>query len=208
MEPGADRDAALFTAARAGDLAGVSEALAAGANVNAVNQHDVTPLLEASGNGHLEMARFLIGRGADIDYIGMREGAPLMLAAFMGQVEFIRLYLESGANAGLAMPDGGETALHMAAATSHTEAARMLLDAGTDPNAHAGSDVGTDMFDGGVKLWGETPLHFAAAYGDEEMIRAMLSRGADKDAANAHGETPLAYAGRHKRPRSILNLLR
>jgi cytohesin len=138
----------------------------------------------------------------------MREGSPLMLAAYMGQAEFVRLFLESGANPNLAMPERGETAIHMAAVSGKTEAARLLLNAGADPNLHAGSGLATDMFEGGVKLWAETPLHFAAAYGDEEMIRAMLSAGADKRATNTHGETPLAYAGRHKRPRSILDLLK
>src|SRR5207253_11462533 len=54
----------------------------------------------------------------------------------------------------------------------------------------------------------ETPLHYAAAYGDEEMIRAMLLAGADRKAPNTHGETPLEYAGRHHRPRSIRDLLK
>jgi ankyrin repeat protein len=59
-----------------------------------------------------------------------------------------------------------------------------------------------------VKLWGETPLHFAAAYGDEEMVQAMLAAGADRTAPNTHGETPLAYAGRHCRPPSVRDLLK
>jgi uncharacterized protein len=208
MKPKDDWDAALFAAARDGDLVKASDALAAGANVNAVNPHHVTPLLEASGREQLEMTRYLISQGAEIDYTGMREGSPLMLAAYMGQLDLLRLFLEAEANVNLAMPNTGETALHMAAVTGRTAAARMLLDAGADPNRHAGSGVATDLFEGNVKLWGETPLHYAAAYGDEEMIEAMLSAGADRAAPNTHGETPLEYAGRHRRPRSIRDLLK
>ena len=208
MKPRDDWDAALFAAAHDGDLAKASDALAAGANVNAVDPHKVTPLLEASGRKYLEMTRYLIGQGAEIDYTGMREGSPLMLAAYMGQLEFLRLFLEAGANANLAMPNRGETALHMAAVNGHTAAAKMLLDAGADPNLQAESGVATDMFEGNVKMWGETPLHYAAAYGDEEMIQAMLLAGADKEAPNTHGETPRDYAGRHKRPRSIRDLIK
>jgi cytohesin len=208
MTPSIDWDAALFAAAQAGDIAKANDALAGGANVNAANRYNVTPLLEVSGQGHLEMARYLIARGAEIDYTGMREGSPLMLVAFMGQVEFLRLFLTAGANANLAMPVGGETALHMAAVANQTAAAKVLLDAGADPNRHAKSGVATSMFDGSVKLWGETPLHYAAAYGDEEMIQAMLQAGADRKVPNIHGETPLEYADRHRRPRGIRNFLR
>ena len=65
MGPNADCDAALFAAVQEGDLAKAGEALASGADVNAANPHGVTPLLEASGQGNLEMARFLTGRGDD-----------------------------------------------------------------------------------------------------------------------------------------------
>ena len=203
-----DWDAALLAAAQAGDIAKAKDALDAGANVNAANPYHVTPLLEAAGQGHLEMARFLIDRGAEIDYMGMSEGSPLMLVAFMGQVEFIRIFVAAGANVNLALPAGGETALHMAAVAGKSAAASVLLDASADANLHVKSGVATSMFDGGAKLWGETPLHYAAAYGDEEMIQAMLRAGADRTARNTHGESPLEYAGRHKRPRSIRNLLK
>ena len=65
MTPSDNWDAALFAAARDGDLAKAGYTLDAGANVNAANPHNVTPLLEAAGNGHVEMARYLIGRGAE-----------------------------------------------------------------------------------------------------------------------------------------------
>jgi ankyrin repeat protein len=154
------------------------------------------------------MARYLIDCGAEVNHTEMSEGSPLMLVAFMGQVEFIRLFVTAGVNVNLALPAGGETALHMAAVANKPSAVQALLDAGAEPNLRVKSGVATSMFDGGAKLWGETPLHFAAAYGDEEMIQAMLEAGADRQARNTHGETPLEYAGRHKRPRSIRNLLK
>ena len=55
MTPRDEWDAALFAAARDGDLGKASDALAAGANVNAVNPHNLTPLLEAAGGEHLEL---------------------------------------------------------------------------------------------------------------------------------------------------------
>ncbi len=208
MERHADQDAALFAAAQAGDLAGTTAALAAGADVNAANTHQVTPLLEAVCQGHVELVQLLFDRGAETDDTRMREGSPLMLAAFLGHLEILRILLEAGADPVLALPAGGETALHMAAVAGRTETAQLLLDAGADPDRHAASGVVTDMLDGGVKLWAETPLHLAAAYGDEAMVRAMLAAGADRDARNAHDETPMEYAGRHRRPHGLRSLLK
>ena len=67
------------------------------------------------------MVRWLVVHGATIDYVGMGEGSPLMLAAFMGQNDFVRVFVKAGANVNLALPNGGETALHMAAATGKTK---------------------------------------------------------------------------------------
>ena len=208
MKPNVGWDTALFAAAQSGDIAKAHDALSGGADVNAANPHNVTPLIEASGQGHLDMARFLIDHGAAVDYTDMHEGSPLMLAAFMGQVDLLRLFLVAGAKVNLAMPNGGETALHMATVARQTMAAKVLLDAGADPNLHVKSGMATSMFDGNTKMWGETSLHFAAAYGDEEMIQAMLLAGADPDARNTRSETPLEYANRHQRVLGIQNLLR
>jgi ankyrin repeat protein len=201
-------DAMLFDAVGEKDLAKVEVALAAGADINAANEHRLTPLIIAAGDGNLELTRTLIQKGADVGYTGMHEGSVLMLAAYMGQLDFVELFLASGADVNLAMPEGGETALHMAAVTARTDAAGMLLKAGANPNQHTKSGVVTDMFSGGVMLWAETPLHFGAAYGDETMVKAMLDAGADIHATNAHGERPIHYAGRHHRPKAILNLLK
>src|SRR5207244_3258941 len=58
----------------------------------------------------------------------------------------------------LAMPRGGETALHMAAVTGRTAAVRTLLAAGADPNRHTKSGVPTRLSGGcpglvGVSSW-------------------------------------------------------
>lgn len=207
MIPSNDTNAALFAAAEAGDIEQASAAVAAGGDVNAANAYHVTPLLEAMGQGHLEMVQWLVDRGAAIDYTEMGEGSPLMLAAFMGQDDFLRLFIAAGANVNVALPNGGETALHMAAATGKTASVKLLLEVGGDPNLHTKTGVETSIFDGHVKLLGETPLHFAAAYGDIQMIQAMLLAGADRQAENSEGETPLAYAERHRRERAIFELL-
>ena len=200
-----DFDTKFIEAIKAGDLPTVRRLVESGADPNAPGEHGLSPLHFAQEDEAL--TRFLVSVGADLNYTGFREGSILMLAAYSGELDKIALYLELGADVNVAMPDGGETPLHMAAVTGRTEAAKALLQAGAEPNRHVGSDKQSDMFNGGAKLWGETPLHYAAAYGDTEMIEAMLTAGADKNLTNALGEKPLAYAGRHNRPREIRSLL-
>ena len=201
-----ERDAALWEACSAGDLEEVRRLVEAGANVNSPGKYQVTPLIAACE--HLEVLRYLLAQGADVNYTGFGEGSALMLAVYNGDLPQVELYLEHGADPNLAMPTGGETALHMGAVKARSTVVARLLQAGADPNRHAATGQHSDMFEGGAKLWGETPLHYAAAYGDVEMIRALLKANADRSAENAHGEKPLAYAGRHMRPREIRDLLK
>ena len=58
---------ALWQAARDGDTAAITAALAKGADVNAKSRYDVTPLIFAAGSGRLEAVKLLIARGADVN---------------------------------------------------------------------------------------------------------------------------------------------
>ncbi|HEU4688598.1 MAG TPA: PQQ-binding-like beta-propeller repeat protein, partial [Vicinamibacterales bacterium] len=58
---------ALWEASRDGDTAGITAALAKGADVNAKSRYDVTPLIFAAGNGRLEAVKLLVSRGADVN---------------------------------------------------------------------------------------------------------------------------------------------
>jgi len=61
-----DEDERLFRAARHGDLAGLQEAIAAGAHVNGASPVDgKTALFRAAVFGHADAVRLLLERGAD-----------------------------------------------------------------------------------------------------------------------------------------------
>jgi hypothetical protein len=61
-----DADQRLLDATQDGNLSGVRSALNAGANVNARNSYDQTPLMIACVNDNLEIVKYLVERGADI----------------------------------------------------------------------------------------------------------------------------------------------
>ena len=58
---------ALWQAARDGDTAGITAALAKGADVNAKSRYDVTALIFAAGSGRLEAVKLLVARGANVN---------------------------------------------------------------------------------------------------------------------------------------------
>jgi outer membrane protein assembly factor BamB len=58
---------ALWQAARDGDTAGITAALAKGADVNATSRYDVTALFFAASSGRLEAVKLLIARGANVN---------------------------------------------------------------------------------------------------------------------------------------------
>lgn len=60
------------------------------------------------------------------------------------------------------------TPLHISAYNGHDAVAKLLLEAGVDPNGH------TDR--------GETPLHRAAPWGHSGMIKLLFDARADVDA--------------------------
>jgi hypothetical protein len=78
----------------------------------------------------------------------------------------------------------GDTALHLASLYGHVGCARILLDAGAQP------DLPDE--DGAI------PLHDAAAGGYTELVQLLLDRGAEAsiNAADCDGDTPLHNAAR------------
>lgn len=76
----------------------------------------------------------------------------------------------------------GYTALNWALTRDHGAIARILIEAGADPNS-----VGED---------GGTPLHRACHHDRPELVAALLDHGADLAVANRWGRTPLHVAVR------------
>jgi hypothetical protein len=117
----------LLSAAEEGDLAAVKAALAAGANVNAKAQHDMSPLLTACFNGFAEIAEALIGAGADTKARNRYDWTPLTMTVHgaamapennsgvkseRNHISLLKFLLENGGNPN--EKHDGETLLEMA----------------------------------------------------------------------------------------------
>ncbi|MHC4715724.1 MAG: ankyrin repeat domain-containing protein, partial [Planctomycetota bacterium] len=204
----------LHEAIRSDSRETVELLLAHKADLTAEDAQGFTPLHMAVMMYKPEMAALLIDHGADVNAKGKGGMTPLAIAvmlsvmygknnpciallgekgartdiftaAALGKVEQVRAFLKADPQAARAMAMGRISPLHIAAAGGHEEVARILLDAGADVEAGAGTWV--------------PPLTLAAGMGHANVVNLLLDSGAGIDAKDGDGGTPLgtaAYQGR------------
>jgi len=124
----------LCDAAALGDVAGISLALLAGADVNVHEGTWVaTPLQTAAYNGHVDAVELLLAAGAHVDGANDFGWTPLMRAASKGYGSIVAALVAAGADAHR-VSSYGHTALHWACSCGRVDCARALLDAGARTN--------------------------------------------------------------------------
>lgn len=168
----------LFLAVDHRDLAGVRSLIKRGADPNARNGLEFTPLYIAAASHQTEVMETLLRAGAKPDATSPY-GTPLTFAALGGNVTGINLLLSRGANINPWRADG-ITVLMLASRAGATEVVSELLRRKADVNAKD-SD-------------GATPLIYAAREGHLEVGRVLLAAGATVDGADSHRRTPLMDA--------------
>jgi|ETNmetMinimDraft_25_1059894.scaffolds.fasta_scaffold03142_8 cytohesin len=175
------RSKTINLAAFHGKIKSVKKHLTSGVDVNHKDKEERTPLHEATGAGHKEIAELLIGAGAEVNSTDEDGGTPLHFAAWKGHKEIVELLIAKGAGVNAMAEDRG-TPLHYAAAYNgdHWEITKLLINNGADVNAKG---------DGGV-----TPLHNAALDGYKEIAELLINKGADVNAKISSGLTPLFLA--------------
>jgi ankyrin repeat protein len=88
----------LFAAAAGGQVERVETLLAQGADVNAKNAAERTPLMVAAGAGNTRIVRKLLGFGADPNLADKRGITALMEAASNGNLEVVKMLVAAGAD--------------------------------------------------------------------------------------------------------------
>jgi ankyrin repeat protein len=153
--------------------------IAAGADLNAVDESGATALHMAVTGGLEELSRLLIDYGADVTRkTGYHKLTALHQAAAGGHLNIIKLLIEKKADVN-AVSASGWTPLH---AAKNKETTELLLDYGANVNA--------------VSNKGLTPLSEAVSKGDTELVRFLVEKGADfKRKFTNTGRSLLHYAG-------------
>lgn len=97
----ADASAAerLFEAAKSGDVAAATAAIADGADANARTRYGATALAFAAERGHVEMVRFLLKEGADPNVVDdFYKSSPIVWAMMNDRPEVVIALIEGGAD--------------------------------------------------------------------------------------------------------------
>lgn len=165
----------LHAFAKRGRTTVVEHILDKGADPNARDNFNLTPLLRAVMEGHVEMARLLIRKGADIE--ATYEGnTPLIEATLQKNNELVKLLIEHGAYMEAKTKDG-HTAIHVAATNAYVKIVQTLFKAGAEINTRDQKQM--------------TPLMSAALSNKYWMVELLLTMGADVEAMDRDGETAL-----------------
>jgi len=110
------------------------------------------PLL-ALRSDDTSLAQLFIKHGADVNESTALEKTPLMFATFKGHLKMLQFLLKNGAKVNAKSPTEGSTALMETISYGRMEAAKLLLQAGADPNAQdAGANPNLTGADGKTAL--------------------------------------------------------
>jgi ankyrin repeat protein len=118
-------------ATRSGDLIKVCDLLDAGAEIDGLDEHGQTALMNAAHRGDVELTRLLIRRGAGLNHTAKYRLTALMLAVIGNHAEIVRLLVEAGADLTIQGSQGGfaRSPLQYAQESGQTEIAEILRNA-------------------------------------------------------------------------------
>lgn len=187
--------------------------LDSGANLEARDDAQATPLLTAAQHGNIEIAGFLLTQGADIEARDFQGVTPLMATVKPGDLELMQLLIEHGADVQTAA-DAGANVLWGAVFYCRPKMVEYLLEQGAalnivleelQPTFHLAcgqdlqwysqetvAEIMLILLEHGAdpneldKSRNLVPLHIAARAGNTEGVRLLLDSGAE---INVQGDT-------------------
>lgn len=190
-----------------------------GANINAANRYDCTPLTKAVIKGNKPLVITLVRLGARCCAADIHE------AICSRQLAIVQALAALGADIYARDKDGRDWLLLAVTRGDHA-LVEYFLQRGFDPNRLQGrgmlplgwvaqlddqeklqSLLRHGALINGVDSDGKTALHYAAEAGTAKTMQLLIDAGADVNAKSSCGNTPLHYAVEHPSERTIHSLI-
>ena len=141
----------------------------------------ITPLHQASWEGHKDVVKLLLARGAEVNQTDERKRTPLHMASTRGHKWVVKVLLDKGADANL-IDECGQTALHEASYRGHKNVVKNLIERGIAINTKINDATGL------------TALHMASSRGHKCVVRLLLDGGANPNLIDNSGQTAMQEA--------------
>lgn len=191
-------DRALLRAAERGDADAVRSALARGADLEARDGRDRTPVILAATGDHVEAARVLVKAGADVNTQDDQEDSAWLVTGVTGSVDMARTLLPGKPDFSVLNRYNG-SALIPAGEHGHADYIKYVTE-------------NTDLPVDHKNRMGWTALLEAVMFGDggpnyQRTVELLLSAGANPNLPDSNGVTPLQHA-ESRGQTEIANLLR
>ena len=194
-----DGTSALHWAVYNDDVAMVDRLLAAGADVNASNDYQSTPLTEAAVIGNSTVLRKLLAAGAKVESRNADGQTALMILARSSNVDAAALLIARGADVNAREQWRGQTALMWAAAEAQPAMVKLLLAHGARVNERSTVNQFERQVTAEPRMQarpsgGFTPLLYAARRGCTECAQLLIRAGADVNLTDPDNVSPLLLA--------------
>lgn len=173
-------DYSLLNAAMKGNLPEVQALITLHANVNAVDDNGMTPLMHALSHGSTNIVTTLMQHGADVNVMNKKHNmTSLMYALNSHNITLIKILFDKGVSIHVAKSDG-LTPLMCAAKSDFVDAINFFIENGADINA--------------VDKKGMTALMHASEHRFLKAVQTLIQHGANIYATDNNGSTALTHA--------------
>jgi len=150
-----------------------------GADVNAKNKDDGTPLHKAIILENIEIIKLLLEKGAKINILDKNGVSALYIAVYNNNKDIVELLLQYGADVN-ALNIYDISPLYIAIYNENKDMVELLLKNNDDINAKDNN--------------GQTPLHIAVYKNNSNIVKLLLQNDADVNAKNKDDISPLDLA--------------